>query len=73
MKTTELPKARVILGAGACHDVWNGGAPITDSSWQPPLAEDLFDIAAAGPAKRIAEGEATYEDLLCWLRVHTDM
>ena len=32
-----------------------------------------LDITVAGLARRIAAGEATYEDLLCWLRVHTDM
>jgi len=34
----------VVLGAGASHDAWNGGAPRRNANLQPPLARDLFDI-----------------------------
>lgn len=40
-----LPKACVILGAGASTDVHNGSAPILrQGNYKPPLARDLFDI-----------------------------
>lgn len=40
----QLPKACVILGAGASADVWNGSAPKLTSDYKPPLARDLFAI-----------------------------
>ena len=39
------PKACVILGAGASHDVKGEGSPCIDPTFQPPLARDLFNIA----------------------------
>ncbi|HEX9896660.1 MAG TPA: SIR2 family protein [Dehalococcoidales bacterium] len=40
-----LPKACVVLGAGASADVWNGSAPILSrGNYKPPLARDLFAI-----------------------------
>lgn len=42
--TEQRPKACVILGAGASHDVWNPGSPPADESYRPPLAIDLFNI-----------------------------
>lgn len=39
-----LPKACVIIGAGASHDVKGEGSPIIELEFQPPLAKDLFDI-----------------------------
>lgn len=40
-----LPKACVILGAGASFDVHNGSAPILhQGNFKPPLARDLFAI-----------------------------
>ena len=44
MTAETLPKACVILGAGASHDVWDRGAIIRHRDLQPPLAKDLFDI-----------------------------
>ena len=41
----ELPKACVILGAGASSDVHNGSAPaLRHGNYKPPLARDLFAI-----------------------------
>ena len=41
----ELPKACVILGAGASTDVHNGSAPILhEGAYKPPLASDLFAV-----------------------------
>ena len=40
----KMPKACVIIGAGASHDVWNEGAAHVNIPWQPLLATDLFDI-----------------------------
>ena len=40
-----LPKACVILGAGASHDVRNEGSLVGNEDLQPPLATDLFNIA----------------------------
>ena len=45
MTTEALPKACVILGAGASHDVWDRGAIIKREEFKPPLAKDLFDIS----------------------------
>lgn len=41
MNSAELPKACVVIGAGASYDAWNG---ITGrrEEWQPPLASELF-------------------------------
>jgi hypothetical protein len=39
-----LPKACVILGAGASFDVRGEGSPAISSAFRPPLAKDLFDI-----------------------------
>jgi hypothetical protein len=39
-----LPKACVILGAGASFDVRGEGSPVMDDKLRPPLAKDLFDI-----------------------------
>jgi hypothetical protein len=36
-----LPKALVVLGAGASWDAWNGQSP-QDKDWRPPLARELF-------------------------------
>ena len=36
-----LPKALVILGAGAAKDVW-GGTGTRNTTWEPPLASELF-------------------------------
>ena len=44
--TEQRPKACVILGAGASHDVWNPGSPPADEAYRPPLAIDLFNIGA---------------------------
>jgi len=40
----KYPKACVILGAGASHDVKGGASPYIDSGFRPPLAKELFDI-----------------------------
>lgn len=37
------PKACVILGAGASHDIYDAGSKILNLDWQPPLTVDLFD------------------------------
>ena len=42
--TDPFPKACVILGAGASHDVRNDGSPEEHREWKPPLARDLFDL-----------------------------
>ena len=39
-----LPKACVILGAGASFDVRGEGSPAIRPEFRPPLAKDLFDI-----------------------------
>jgi hypothetical protein len=44
MDINSLPKACVILGAGASHDAVNQGSRIRDARWRPPLAKSLFDI-----------------------------
>jgi hypothetical protein len=44
MTTEALPKACVILGAGASHDVHDSGSVVRLMDWQPPLATDLFNI-----------------------------
>jgi hypothetical protein len=38
------PKACVILGAGASHDVKGEASPYIESGFRPPLAKELFDI-----------------------------
>jgi len=40
----ELPKACVILGAGASHDVHGEGSRIINNDYRPPLAIEFFDI-----------------------------
>ena len=42
---TKLPKACVILGAGASHAI-HAGSPVGDLSFRPPLAKELFDTDA---------------------------
>lgn len=42
----ELPKACVILGAGASHDVHGEGSRIKNPAYKPPLTRDLFNTAA---------------------------
>lgn len=42
MATAALPKAVVVLGAGASFDVANEGAPVLSPVGRPPLARDLF-------------------------------
>ena len=44
MDYQQLPKACVILGAGASYDVWDRGALTRDPKLKPPLAKELFDI-----------------------------
>lgn len=39
-----MEKACVILGAGASHDVYNGGSPLKNKDFKPPLARHLFDM-----------------------------
>lgn len=39
-----MEKACIILGAGASHDVYNGGSPLINVDFKPPLARDLFDM-----------------------------
>jgi len=39
-----MPKACVILGAGASLDVRNEGSPIMNGTLTPPLAKELFDF-----------------------------
>ena len=46
MTTETLPKACVILGAGASHDVWDRGAIVIREEFKPPLARELFNISA---------------------------
>ena len=50
----DLPKACVILGAGASHDISGEGAPIKQADFRPPLSKDLFDI----------DSHRTYYDIL---------
>ncbi len=44
MTSDPLPKACVILGAGASHDVLNEASLVKSSVWRPPLAADLFNF-----------------------------
>lgn len=44
--TDQFNKVCVVLGAGAAYDVWNGSTRIRSGEWRPPLARELFDIAA---------------------------
>ena len=45
MTTRTLPKACVILGAGASFDVWDRGTSVIDEKWKPPLTASLFNIS----------------------------
>ena len=40
----KLPKACVILGAGASFDAQNQGSPEISEEYRSPLAKDLFNI-----------------------------
>lgn len=53
MTTDTLPKACVILGAGASYDVWDRGATLINKEFRPPLAADLFDIPKHPPYQEI--------------------
>ena len=43
-----LPKACIIMDAGASHDVWNTASVKNESTdlWRPSLASELFDMGA---------------------------
>ncbi|MBT5775544.1 MAG: hypothetical protein HOH95_14350, partial [Dehalococcoidia bacterium] len=40
----ELPRAVVVLGAGASADAASNGQLIKDNGWRPPVARELFDF-----------------------------
>ena len=49
------PKAVVVVGAGASHDVANEGVRGWDQRWKPPLAKDLFSGHLDHYAKILAQ------------------
>ncbi len=43
LNISDMPKACVILGAGASCDIWSKGTPVINEDLRPSLAKELFD------------------------------